>query len=258
MRIAADYDILIDGTDNFPTRYLSNDVCVLLGKPNVYGSIFRFFGQASVFKAGEGPCYRCLYSQPPPPGLVPSCEEGGVLGVVPGLIGMIQATEAIKLLLGRGRTLVGRLLLVDTLQMSFREMKVPRNPDCVVCGDRPSITRLVDYEAFCGTRVPPDCPESSPGDARDKAGRGAILLDVREPIEWSRIRIDGAMLIPLRELPGRLAELARDREIVCYCATGIRSAHAAKILRDDGFERVFNLSGGIKRWAGEGHPVIRG
>jgi adenylyltransferase/sulfurtransferase len=253
------YDVVIDGSDNFPTRYLVNDACVFSGKPNVYGSIFRFFGQASVFKAGAGPCYRCLYSQPPPPGLVPSCEEGGVLGVVPGLIGMIQATEAVKLLLGRGRTLVGRLLLVDTLQMSFREMKVPQNPDCVVCGRNPSVTKLIDYEAFCGTRMPADEPEITPGDAATRiAEANALLLDVREPVEWSQARIDGAVLIPLRELPGRLDDLDKNREIVCYCATGIRSAHAVRILRDAGFDSVSNMVGGIRRWAEEGLPVTRG
>ena len=251
------YDVIVDGTDNFPTRYLVNDACVLLGKPNVYGSIFRFSGQASVFNVGDGPCYRCLYSQPPPPGLVPSCEEGGVLGVVPGLIGMIQATEAIKLLLGIDGTLAGRLLLVDTLRMSFREMKVPRNRDCAVCGDHPTITRLIDYEDFCGTRAPENTAELMPGEAATRvAESGALLLDVREPAEWSRARIEGALLIPLRELPSRLDELTPDREIVCYCATGIRSAHAVRILRDAGFKRAANLAGGIQRWLGEGHPVV--
>jgi adenylyltransferase/sulfurtransferase len=256
--ILGNYDVILDGSDNFPTRYLVNDACVFLGKPDVYGSIFRFVGQASVFSSGNGPCYRCLYSQPPPPGLVPSCEEGGVLGVVPGLIGTIQATEAIKLLLGTGSSLVGRLLLVDTLQMSFREMRVPRNPECVVCGETPSVTELIDYEAFCGTRVPEHGPEITPSEALLRREEGdVLLLDVREPVEWSGARIDGAVLIPLRELPRRLEELTSDREIICYCATGVRSAHAAKILRDAGFSRVSNLVGGIRRWAEEGHPIAR-
>lgn len=257
LEILRDYDVVLDGSDNFPTRYLVNDACVFLGKPDVYGSIFRFAGQASVFRSGEGPCYRCLYGEPPPPGLVPSCEEGGVLGVVPGLIGIIQATEAMKLLLGRGKTLVGRLLLVDTLQMSFREIAVPRNPACVVCGPSPSVTSLIDYEAFCGTRVPPGDAELSPAEAKAKATRErAFLLDVRDPSEWSQARIDGAKLIPLRELPRRIDEVPRDREIICYCATGIRSAHAAKALRDAGFARVSNLAGGIRRWVAEGHPIV--
>jgi sulfur-carrier protein adenylyltransferase/sulfurtransferase len=251
------YDVIVDGSDNFPTRYLVSDACVFLGKPDVYGSIFRFSGQASVFRSGEGPCYRCLYSEPPPPGLVPSCEEGGVLGVVPGLIGLVQATETIKLLLGMGRTLVGRLLLVDTLQMSFREIAVPRNPDCVVCGTTPSITELIDYEEFCGTRVPAGGIDMPPVEANSRVIREhAFLLDVREPHEWSQSRIEGATLIPLRELPHRIAQLPKDREVICYCATGIRSAHAVKLLREEGFARVANLSGGIRRWVSEGLPVI--
>ncbi len=257
--VFVDYDVVVDGSDNFPTRYLVNDACVFLGKPNVYGSIFRFAGQASVFRRGHGPCYRCLYAEPPPQGMVPSCEEGGVLGVVPGLIGMIQATETIKLLLGRGTTLVGRLLLVDTLAMSFREIRVPRNPGCAVCGDSPTVTRLIDYEAFCGTRNPRSDFDMNPAEALDKVRRGdAMMLDVREQIEWDQLRIDGATLIPLRELPRRLDELERNREVICYCATGIRSAHATGILRDAGFVTVSNLVGGIKRWAEEGHPVVHG
>jgi len=257
LEILRDYDVVVDGSDNFPTRYLVNDACVFLEKPDVYGSVFRFAGQASVFWRGKGPCYRCLYAEPPPPGLVPSCEEGGVLGVVPGLIGLVQATEAIKLLLGRGKSLVGRLLLVDTLQMSFREIGVPRNPDCVVCGHAPSVTRLVDYEAFCGTRVPEGGEELTSDQTFERARGGAFLLDVREPAEWSRARIDGATLIPLRELPKRIDELPRDREIICYCATGIRSAHAVKALRDAGFAPVSNLAGGIRRWAADGQPLVK-
>ncbi|MFA6957775.1 MAG: molybdopterin-synthase adenylyltransferase MoeB [Thermoanaerobaculia bacterium] len=254
------YDVVLDASDNFPTRYLVNDACVLLGKPNVYGSIFRFVGQASVFHPPHGPCYRCMYSQPPPPGLVPSCEEGGVLGVVPGLVGVIQATEAMKILLGQGDLLVGRMLLVDLMRMSFRELRVPRNPECVVCGPNPSVLGLVDYEAFCGIGSgATDDPEISPRDlAALIAGPAAPrLIDVREAIEWRGARIAGAELMPLRDLPARLDELDRAGEIVCYCASGVRSAHAAKILHDAGFTSVRNLSGGIRRWMQEGLPVER-
>jgi len=255
------YDVVLDASDNFPTRYLVNDACVLLGKPNVYGSIFRFVGQASVFHPPHGPCYRCMYSQPPPPGLVPSCEEGGVLGVVPGLVGVIQASEALKLLLGQGDLLIGRMLLVDLMRMSFRELRVPRNPDCVVCGPNPSVRELVDYEAFCGmgSRDTTNHPEVSPRDLAALMAGGAAprLIDVREPIEWHGVRIAGAELMPLRDLPARLDELDRGGDIVCYCASGVRSAHAAKILRDAGFNSVRNLTGGIRRWMQEGLPVER-
>jgi adenylyltransferase/sulfurtransferase len=255
------YDVVIDASDNFPTRYLVNDACVLLGKPNVYGSIFRFVGQASVFHPPHGPCYRCMYAQPPPPGLVPSCEEGGVLGVVPGLVGVIQASEAMKLLMGKGESLVGRMLLVDLMRMSFRELRVPRNPDCVVCGPNPTVRELVDYEAFCGTKAAAatDGEEIAPRElAALMAGAPPpILVDVREPVEWQGGHIAGATLMPLRDLPARLDELDPAAEIVCYCASGIRSAHAARILRDAGFTSVRNLSGGIRRWSQEGLPVER-
>ncbi|MCM2316560.1 MAG: molybdopterin-synthase adenylyltransferase MoeB [Thermoanaerobaculia bacterium] len=254
------YDVVLDASDNFPTRYLVNDAAVLLGKPNVYGSIFRFVGQASVFWPPKGPCYRCMYTQPPPPGLVPSCEEGGVLGVVPGLVGVIQAAEAIKVLLGRGELLVGRMLLIDLMRMSFRELRVPRNPECVVCGPNPSVRELVDYEAFCGTGASRTEPEVTPREL-DEILRNASrprLIDVREPMEWQTMgHIAGADLMPLRDLPSRLDELTAGDEIVCYCASGVRSAHAAKILRDAGFARTRNLAGGIRRWVEEGLPVER-
>ena len=259
LEVLRPYDVVLDASDNFPTRYLVNDACVLLGKPNVYGSIFRFVGQASVFHPPNGPCYRCMYAQPPPPGLVPSCEEGGVLGVVPGLVGVIQAAEAIKLLLGHGEPLIGRMLLIDLMRMSFRELRVPRNPECVVCGPNPTVRELVDYEAFCGVRASSDEPEILPRElagilARPDAPR---LIDVREAIEWRGGHIAGADLIPLRDLSARLDEIEPGREIVCYCASGARSAHAAKILRDAGFSPVRNLTGGIRRWAQDGLPVER-
>ncbi|MBI2213209.1 MAG: molybdopterin-synthase adenylyltransferase MoeB [Acidobacteria bacterium] len=252
------YDVVLDASDNFPTRYLVNDACVLLGKPNVYGSIFRFVGQASVFHPPQGPCYRCMYSEPPPPGLVPSCEEGGVLGVVPGLVGVIQATEAMKFILGRGDLLVGRMLLVDLMRMSFRELRVPRNPDCVVCGANPTIRELVDYEAFCGM-TPAGEAEIAPRElaALLESPSAPLLIDVREPIEWNGGHIATADLMPLRDLPARLDEIEQGRDIVCYCASGMRSAHAATLLRDAGFQSVRNLGGGIRRWAQEGFPVER-
>src|SRR6516164_8568384 len=218
LSLFAPYDIIIDGTDNFPTRYLVNDACVLLDKPNVYGSIFRFDGQASVFWPPHGPCYRCLYPEPPPPGEVPSCAEGGVLGILPGLIGCIQATEAVKLILGKGEPLIGRLLLYDALAMSFREFKVRRNPKCPVCGDRPSITMLIDYEQFCGVR--------------------------------------GSTLLPLPQLPQRHAELDRGREMVVHCKSGMRSAKAIQFLRQQGFDKVKNLQGGILAWAERIDPSL--
>ena len=253
------YDIVIDGTDNFPTRYLVNDACVLLGKPNVYGSIFRFEGQASVFATADAPCYRCLYPEPPPPGLVPSCAEGGVLGVLPGIIGTIQATEAVKLIIGQGTSLAGRLLLFDALEMRFRELKLRKNPDCPVCGTSPTVTELIDYQAFCGLTSQ---PAGLPADARiapeelatklgDGNGERPFLLDVREPHEWEIVRLEGASLIPVNTLAGHLDELPRDRPIVVYCKSGARSARATQLLKDAGFGRVRNLEGGITRWATE-------
>ena len=242
------YDVIVDGTDNFPTRYLVNDACVLLGKPNVYGSIFRFEGQASVFATKDGPCYRCLYPEPPPPGLVPSCAEGGVLGVLPGIIGMIQATEAIKLILGIGEPLIGRFLIYDALRMSFRELKLRKDPDCPVCGTHPTVTKLIDYEQFCGVAAQPEAAPrrdwiEQPGDHRPRAEgaarsrRGRVRLDVREPNEYQINRIPGSVLIPLGELPQRFTELDADREIVCQCKTGVRSANAAEFLRDTASRR---------------------
>jgi adenylyltransferase/sulfurtransferase len=256
LEIFRDYDVIVDGTDNFATRYLVNDACVLLGRPNVYGSIFRFEGQASVFWAEKGPCYRCLYEEPPPPGLVPSCAEGGVLGILPGLVGVLQATEVIKLILGAGDPLIGRLLLVDTLSMKFRELKLRKNPDCVICGAHPTVTSLIDYEAFCGVGPAPDetsTPglEISPEQVKARLDRGDrfILLDVRNPHEWEISRIDGAKFIPLSELPERLQELSSADDIVAYCLRGSRSLKAANLLRDAGFTRVKSMSGGIDAWA---------
>jgi sulfur-carrier protein adenylyltransferase/sulfurtransferase len=252
--ILQDYDIVVDGTDNFPTRYLVNDACVLLGKPNVYGSIFRFEGQASVFYAREGPCYRCLYSEPPPPGLVPSCAEGGVLGVLPGIIGCIQALETIKWILGAGDTLVGRLVLFDALKLRFRELKLRKDPNCPVCGEHPTIHELIDYQAFCGIGAEPEYagPEISVEELRDeRAARGneLVLVDVREPHEWEIAHIDGARLIPLSQLPDRLNELDGHAEIVTHCHHGARSMKALEILRGAGFGKVRSLAGGIDAWA---------
>jgi sulfur-carrier protein adenylyltransferase/sulfurtransferase len=252
------YDIIIDGTDNFPTRYLVNDACVLLKKPNVYGSIFRFDGQASVFYPGRGPCYRCLYPEPPPPGEVPSCAEGGVLGILPGLIGCIQATEAVKLLLGQGSPLIGRLLLYDALQMSFREFKVRRNPKCPVCGEQPTITKLIDYEQFCGMRgQETPAPVAAAGndisveELKQRLDRGekVFVLDVRNPEEIQICRIIGSTVIPLPQLPQRFGELDRNREIVVHCKSGMRSQKAIQFLRQQGFTRLKNLTGGILAWA---------
>src|SRR5437868_12352093 len=251
------YDVIIDGTDNFPTRYLTNDACVLLKKPNVYGSIFRFDGQASVFFPPHGPCYRCLYPEPPPPGEVPSCAEGGVLGILPGVVGVIQATEAVKLLLGRGDPLIGRLLHYDALGMTFREFKVRRNPKCPVCGDRPTITKLIDYEEFCGVRgqeTPP--PPSASGDIsveelkqRIDRGEKVVILDVRNMPEFQICRIPGSVLLPLPELPSRLGELDPEQEMVVHCKSGMRSAKAIAFLKQQGFKRLSNLQGGILAWA---------
>jgi adenylyltransferase/sulfurtransferase len=249
------YDIVIDGTDNFPTRYLVNDACVLLKKPNIYGSIFRFDGQASVFHPPHGPCYRCLYPEPPPPGEVPSCAEGGVLGVLPGLIGCIQATEAVKLILGRGAPLVGRLLLYDALQMRFQEFKVRRNRKCPMCGDAPTITKLIDYEQFCGIRGEAPMADTQSEETvehlkqRLDRGEALFILDVRNPEEFQICRIPGSTLIPLPQLAQRLGELDRGREIVVHCKSGMRSAKAVQLLQGHGFTQARNLKGGILAWA---------
>jgi sulfur-carrier protein adenylyltransferase/sulfurtransferase len=264
--ILKDYDIVADGTDNFPTRYLVNDACVLLGKPNVYGSIFRFEGQASVFATETGPCYRCLYPEPPPPGLVPSCAEGGVLGILPGLVGMIQATEAIKLILGKGESLAGRLLLVDALNMKFRELKLRKNPECPVCGDHPTVTQLIDYQQFCGI-VPESKQEQAVKNGipqltvkelkqRIDAGEDVFVLDVREPYEYQIANI-GAKLIPQNDVPKRLSEIDRDREIVVQCRSGQRSQRIAEYLAQQGYGNVKNLAGGILAWADEIDPKMQ-
>jgi adenylyltransferase/sulfurtransferase len=261
------YDLVIDGTDNFPTRYLVNDACVLLGRPNVYGSIFRFEGQASVFYPGKGPCYRCLYPEPPPPGEVPSCAEGGVLGILPGLIGCIQATEGVKLLLGRGTPLIGRLLLYDALQMSFREFKVKRNPNCPVCGERPTVTKLIDYEQFCGVRGGEVATVTANGQSggeispeelkrRMDAGEKLFILDVRNPPEYEICRIAGSTLMPLPTLPQRLGELDKDRELIVHCKSGMRSQQAIGLLRQAGFAKLVNLKGGILAWADKIDPTM--
>jgi molybdopterin/thiamine biosynthesis adenylyltransferase/rhodanese-related sulfurtransferase len=250
-----EFDIIADGTDNFPTRYLVNDACVITGKPNVYGSIFRFEGQASIFATKDGPCYRCLYPEPPPPGLVPSCAEGGVLGILPGLVGVIQATEVIKLILGIGDPLIGRLLLIDALGMSFRQLKLRKNPDCPVCGKNPTITELIDYEQFCGIRGEEAPVEIVGGEMqveelkrRLDAGDDIYVLDVREPHEYQIANI-GGHLIPLGDLPNRVNELDTSREIVAHCKMGGRSAKAVTFLRQAGFKKVHNLAGGITAWA---------
>ena len=266
MEILKDYDIVADGTDNFPTRYLVNDACVLLGKPNVYGSIFRFEGQASVFATEQGPCYRCLYPEPPPPGLVPSCAEGGVLGILPGLVGVIQATEVIKLILGKGESLVGRLLLVDALSMRFRELKLRKNPECPVCGENPTVTELIDYQHFCG--IVPEAPQEASMKngipqlsvkelkQRMDAGEDVYILDVREPYEY-RIAQIGGILIPQTDVPNRLAEIDREREIIVQCRSGVRSQRIAEFLKQQGYPRVVNLAGGILAWADEIDPKMQ-
>jgi adenylyltransferase/sulfurtransferase len=268
--ILRDYDVVVDGTDNFPTRYLVNDACVILQKPNAYGSIFRFEGQASVFATKGGPCYRCLYPEPPPPGLVPSCAEGGVLGVLPGVIGTIQATEAIKLILGVGEPLVGRFLIYDALRMRFRELKLRRDPECPVCGDNPTVRELIDYDQFCGIRpaaqaaasaaLPPE-QEIAVEDLKKTQDRREplFLLDVREPQEFQICRIPGSTLIPLGDLPNRLAELpsgAGAPPIVVHCKMGARSAKAVKLLRERGFTQARNLSGGILAWIDRIDPAL--
>jgi adenylyltransferase/sulfurtransferase len=256
--IAEPYDLIIDGTDNFPTRYLVNDLCVLTGKPNVYGSIFRFDGQASVFFAEQGPCYRCLFPEPPPPGLVPSCAEGGVLGVLPGVIGSIQSTEALKLILGIGEPLIGKLLLYDALDMSFQTVKLKKNPECKICGENPEITELIDYEAFCGMPVHDHDAGSAGKDwditaedlaARLNEGVDLRLIDVREPHEQEISNLDGSELIPLGQFASRLSELDSAQEIVLYCKSGTRSTRALEILVSAGFKKVKNLKHGINAWA---------
>jgi len=262
--IIKDYDIVVDGTDNFPTRYLINDACVLLNKPNVYGSIFRFEGQATIFATEGGPCYRCLYPEPPPPGLVPSCAEGGVLGVLPGIIGMIQATEAVKLILGQGTTLVGRLLLYDALHMKFRELKLRKAPECPVCGNNRTITKLIDYHQFCGVpdpQAPPAAPakgEIEVTELKEMLDRGDkfTLIDVREPYEYQIARIPGAKLIPLGDIPKRLAEISRDEDLVLHCKMGGRSAKAIGILKEAGYTRLTNVRGGITAWSEKVDPTV--
>ncbi len=266
LEILKDYDIVADGTDNFPTRYLVNDACVLLGKPNAYGSIFRFEGQASVFATKEGPCYRCLYPEPPPPGLVPSCAEGGVLGILPGLVGVIQATEVIKLILGKGNPLIGRLLLVDALSMRFRELKLRKNPECPVCGENPTVKELIDYEHFCGIvpeskeekTVKNGVPQLSVKDLKKRidAGEDVFILDVREPYEYQIAQI-GGKLIPQNDVPQRLAEIPRDREIVVQCRSGARSQKIAELLKQSGYSQVVNLAGGILAWSDEIDPKVQ-
>ena len=262
LELFREFDIIADGTDNFPTRYLVNDACVLTGKPNVYGSIFRFEGQASVFATEQGPCYRCLYPEPPPPGLVPSCAEGGVLGILPGLVGVVQATETIKLILGQGDPLIGRLLLVDALGMNFRELKLRKNPDCPVCGTHPTITKLIDYNEFCGLRgeekpVEAGVPEIQVEELKRRldAGENIFVLDVREPHEYQICNIKG-YLIPLGDLPKRVSELDTSREIVAHCRSGVRSAKAVNFLRQAGFKKVTNLAGGILAWADRVDPTM--
>ncbi|MBI3402833.1 MAG: molybdopterin-synthase adenylyltransferase MoeB [Acidobacteria bacterium] len=272
LKLFGPYDVILDGTDNFPTRYLVNDACVLLGKPNAYGSIFRFEGQASVFAAKDGPCYRCLYPEPPPPGLVPSCAEGGVLGVLPGIIGVIQATETVKLIMGIGEPLIGRFLIYDALRMKFRELKLRKDPECPVCGTHPTVTKLIDYEQFCGvtptqgdgsplaqggTPVPVNpATEITAAELKQRLDRGDALriVDVREPNEYQINRIAGSVLIPLGDVPKRYAELDPDEEIVVQCKMGSRSAKAADFLRSVGFKRVLNLKGGILDWIDKVDP----
>jgi molybdopterin/thiamine biosynthesis adenylyltransferase/rhodanese-related sulfurtransferase len=259
----ADYDVIVDGTDNFPTRYLVNDACVLLGKPNVYGSIFRFDGQASVFFPPHGPCYRCLYPEPPPPDLVPSCAEGGVLGILPGFIGVVQATETVKLLLGTGRSLIGRLMLYDALDMSVREMKVRKNPKCPICGPNPTITALIDYQEFCGVRgveSPTAAPASEVTPLELKAlidrGDAPFILDVRNPEEIAICRLKGSTVIPLPVLAERFGELERSSSIVVHCKSGARSAKAIAFLKEQGFNRLTNLKGGILAWIKDVDPSL--
>jgi len=263
LELFKDYDVIVDGTDNFPTRYLVNDACILLGKPNVYGSILRFEGQATVFGMPEGPCYRCLYPEPPPPGLVPSCAEGGVLGVLPGIIGSLQALETIKLILGRGDSLVGRLLLFDALTLKFRELKLRKNSSCPMCGTHRKIHKLIDYNEFCGIRGEEEpeldlhVPEITPRELKERLDRGdeIFILDVREPHEYQICNLKGH-LIPLGELPRRVHELDSSHEIVAHCRSGKRSAEAVDFLRKAGFRKVLNLRGGILSWSTEVDPSV--
>ena len=262
----ADYDVVIDGTDNFPTRYLVNDACVLQGKPNIYGSIFRFEGQASVFAAQDGPCYRCLYPEPPPPGLVPSCAEGGVLGILPGVIGTLQATEAIKVILGIGEPLIGRFLIFDALKMRFRELKLRKDPDCPVCGEHPTVTELIDYEQFCGmTTAAPEAALATETDdqatveelkTRLDRQESFLLLDVREPQEFEICRIPGSVLIPLGDLPSRLSELEGRDDMIVHCKSGVRSGKAVRLLREAGYTKARNLKGGILAWIDGIDPTL--
>ncbi len=265
MDIMTGYDLVVDGTDNFPTRYLTNDACVLLGIPNVYGSIFRFDGQVSVFWATQGPRYRCLYPEPPPPGLVPSCAEGGVLGVLPGIVGCLQANEAIKLIIGKGKPMIGRLGLFDALEMKFRELKLRKNPDCPICGEHPTITELIDYHEFCGVPHPDEVQEVEllPDEVTAKQlkasidqGAAPVLIDVREPSEYQIARIDGATLIPLGEVPQRYQEIPRDTEVVIHCKSGIRSRTAVEFLKEQGFTNVKNLADGILGWSKDVDPTV--
>jgi len=266
--VMGDYDIVVDGTDNFPTRYLVNDACVLLGKPNVYGSIFRFEGQASVFATKDGPCYRCLYPEPPPPGLVPSCAEGGVLGILPGVVGTIQATEAVKLIIGVGEPLINRFMIYDALRMKFRELKLRKDSECPVCGDDPSVTELIDYEQFCGITPVSAATASALDDDVDEdvtvkqlkerldSEDGVFVIDVREPQEYKICRIPGSTLIPLGDLPHRLHEFEGRHDIVVHCKSGVRSAKAVKLLREAGFNKVRNLQGGILQWIDDVDPSL--
>ena len=264
--IIKDYDVVIDGTDNFPTRYLVNDACVLLNKPNVYGSIFRFEGQLTVFWASQGPCYRCLYPEPPPPGLVPSCAEGGVLGVLPGVIGVLQAIETIKIILGIGDLMIGRLLLFDALKMKFKELKLRKNPDCPICGNSPTIKELIDYEQFCGmpaiegpsVEEEPIVPEISVTQLNQRLHKkeNFVLIDVREPHEFQICRIPNSRLIPLGELPSRIHELDSADEIVIHCKSGIRSAKAVQLLQQSGFRKIWNVKGGIEAWSDQIDPKV--
>ncbi|HET7232538.1 MAG TPA: molybdopterin-synthase adenylyltransferase MoeB [Longimicrobium sp.] len=268
--VVREYDVVVDGTDNFPTRYLLNDACVLLGKPNVYGSILRWEGQASVFWAGHGPCYRCLFAEPPPPGLVPNCAEGGVMGVLPGIVGSIQAAEALKLLLGAGEPLMGRLLLFDAMRMRFREMRLRRDPECPACGENPSIHALIDYERFCGitpqapategTMTEQGIPEISVTELKERLDRGdrLTIIDVREPFEWDigNLGQHGARLIPLKELESRAGEIDPADEVVLQCRSGARSARALELLREKGYPRLLNLKGGILAWSDQVDPSI--
>ena len=266
MEIIGNYDVVVDGTDNFPTRYLVNDACVLSGKPNVYGSIFRFEGQVSVFDAKRGPCYRCLYPEPPPPGLVPSCAEGGVLGVLPGIVGAMQAAETVKLILGTGEPLVGRLLFIDVLEMSPREMKLRKDKSCPICGDAPTVTELIDYEQFCGIPVGDESPAQSAVGENEisveefrklwNGGDSPKLVDVREPHEHEICRIEGSVLLPLSEIEGRMGELDSADSIVIHCHHGGRSLKAAELLIEKGFTKVKSLKGGIDEWAEKFDPSI--